>query len=308
MDVDRKRPWLWLCCIALLLAFPRAGFGQQAALLAGTVRNGSAGPVAGAQVTVKGVTSGPSARTVTDASGSFSLRLAAGTYDVNVSATGFDSQTKKVSVTANKAPALQFTLTAPPKSRELPNAPSTSLQEPSLQDLGFSPQQMQGNPQLQARLNRRTEMLKIHQKLGVITLLPMAADLVTGPMAKAKGRNGRLISEPTQTNLDLHAALGSTTAALYVSTASFAIFAPKISGVKRRGAIRVHEALAFVHGPGMILTPILGSMAFSQEQAGEKVHGIAAAHGFVAYTTVIAYTASIIAVSWPIHLRFWKKK
>jgi hypothetical protein len=192
--------------------------------------------------------------------------------------------------------------------QSLPNAPAPSPQEPSLQDLGFSPSQTQSNPKLQARLNKRTEMLKIHQTLGLITLLPMAADLITGPMAKVKGKNGQPIQEPTQTNLDLHAALGSTTAALYVSTAYFAIFAPKVPGVHKRGAIRMHEALAFVHGPGMILTPILGSMAFKQEQSGEKVHGIASAHGAVAAVTVLAYGASIVAVSWPIHLKFWEKK
>jgi hypothetical protein len=57
----------------------------------------------------------------------------------------------------------------------------------------------------------------------------------------------------------------------------------------------------------MVLTPILGAMAFTQEQDGEKVHGIASAHGTVAYVTVIAYGASIGAVSWPIHLKFWEK-
>ena len=75
-------------------------------------------------------------------------------------------------------------------------------------------------------------------------------------------------------------------------------------GYKRRGAIRWHEALAFIHGPGMIATPILGAMAYKQENAGEKVHGIASAHGAVAWTTVAAYGVSIIAVSWPIHLKF----
>lgn len=65
--------------------------------------------------------------------------------------------------------------------------------------------------------------------------------------------------------------------------------------------------MAFVHGPGMILTPILGAMAFNQEQNGEKVHGIASYHGTVAYITTIAYGASIIAVSWPIHFKFWEK-
>jgi hypothetical protein len=195
-------------------------------------------------------------------------------------------------------------------SSSLPSAPSPAqaTQQPSLQDLGFSQQQMQANPALQARLNRRTEMLKIHQRLGLITLAPMAAALITGPMAKAKGRNGQIIKEPTSANLDMHAALGSATAALYFATAYYAMFAPSIPGEKKRGAIRMHEALAFIHGPGMILTPILGAMAFNQEQNGEKVHGIASAHGAVATVTALAYGTSIIAVAWPIHLKFWEKR
>ena len=205
---------------------------------------------------------------------------------------------------SGQAPAKQ----APASSSSVPNAPTPQAPEPSLQDLGFSPQQMQANPRLQARLDRRTEMLKIHQRLGLITLAPMVADLITGPMAKAKGKNGQIIREPTSANIDMHAALGSATAALYFTTASFAIFAPRIPGTKKRGAIRVHEALAWIHGPGMILTPILGAMAFKQEQNGEKVHGIASAHGAVAATTAIAYGAAIVAVSWPIHLKFWEKR
>ena len=198
-------------------------------------------------------------------------------------------------------------------AQEPPNAPTpqqapANSQQPSLSDLGLSEEQAKGDPKLQARLDKRTQMLKMHQRLGVITLIPMAGDLITGPMAKAKGRNGEPIKEPTNANLDFHAALGSTTVALYATTASFAIFAPKIPDTPKKGAIRVHEALAFVHGPGMVLTPILGGMAFNQEQNGEKVHGIASAHGAVAYATVGAYAASIVAVSWPIHLKFWEKR
>lgn len=216
------------------------------------------------------------------------------------------SSTEQNQSSQQQAPAAQKRSSS---SSSLPNAPSPAqTQEPSLQDLGFSQQQMQGNPALQAKLNRRTEMLKIHQRLGLITVAPMAAALITGPMAKAKGRNGQVIKEPTSANLDMHAALGSATAALYFTSASLAIFSPKIPGEKKRGAIRMHEALSFVHGPGMILTPILGAMAFSQEQNGEKVHGIASAHGQVAIITAIAYGASIVAVAWPIHLKFWEKK
>ena len=194
----------------------------------------------------------------------------------------------------------------------VPNAPtpnpSPASQQPSLSDLGFTAQQTQADPRLQAELNKRTEMLKIHQRLGLITLAPMAATLITGPMVKAKGKNGQPITEPSNANLDFHAALGGATAGLYFSTAYFAVFAPKIPGNPKHGAIRLHEALSFVHGPGMILTPILGAMAYSQEQDGEKVHGIASAHGPVAIATVCAYGASIVAVSWPIHLKFWEKR
>lgn len=197
--------------------------------------------------------------------------------------------------------------TSPTSSPNLPNAPAPAPQAPSLQDLGITSQQTQGNPKLQAQLDKRTEMLKIHQRLGLITLAPMAATLITGPMAKAKGRNGQTITEPSNANLDFHAALGGATAVLYFTTASYAIFAPKIPNNPKRGAIRFHEALAFVHGPGMILTPVLGYDAYKQENAGEKVHGIASFHGPVAIATVCAYGASIIAVSWPIHLKFWEK-
>jgi hypothetical protein len=189
-----------------------------------------------------------------------------------------------------------------------PNLPSAAPQQPSLSDLGFTPQQAQADPKLQAELNKRTEMLKIHQRLGLITLAPMAAALITGPMAKAKGRNGGTITEPSNANLDFHVALGGATTALYFSTAYFAVFAPKIPNNPKHGAIRFHEVLAFVHGPGMILTPILGYDAYKQENAGEKVHGIASLHGPIAVATVCAYGASIVAVSWPIHIKFWEKQ
>lgn len=183
--------------------------------------------------------------------------------------------------------------------------PAGKPETPSLPDL-FPPTQTQANPQLQAELNKRTHMLKVHQTLGLITAIPMVAALITGPQAKAKGRNGQTIMEPTSANLDLHMALGGLTTGLYWTTAYYAIFAPKIPGVKPKGAIRLHRDLAWVHASGMILTPILGIMAYRQESAGEKVHGIASAHGAAAYVTAVAYGASIVSVSWPIHLKFWR--
>jgi flagellar motor protein MotB len=187
-----------------------------------------------------------------------------------------------------------------PNQQNSPGQSQQQPQQPSLNDLGFGQQQTQANPQLQAMLDRRTHMLKVHQKLGLFTLIPMAATVITGPMAKAKGKNGETIKEPSTANLDFHAALGGVTAGMYFTTAAYAIFAPKVPGTKKRGPIRFHEALAFIHGPGMILTPILGAIAYKQENDGEKAHGIASAHGTVAWVTVGAYGAAIVSVSWPL--------
>ena len=195
-------------------------------------------------------------------------------------------------------------------SAELPSAPVPQAQQsqqqpsqpgnpPNLSDLGFSTEQTKADPKLQARLDRRTHMLKVHQKLGLITLAPMAATLITGPMAKGEGKNGQPYRAPSDANLDFHAALGGVTAAMYFATAWYAIDAPRIEGTHHKGPIRLHEALAFIHGPGMIATPILGVMAYHQEQNGQRVHGVASAHGAVAGITIAAYATSMLAVSWP---------
>jgi len=172
---------------------------------------------------------------------------------------------------------------------DLPNAPSSIKTEPSLEDLGFSASQAQGDAKQQALLDKRTHMLKIHQRMGLITTIPLVATVILGPGAGGK-------SEGTAVR-DLHVALGSLTGDLYGITAYYAIRAPRIPGTKKRGPIKFHEAMAWIHGPGMILTPILGAMAFSQKNNGEKVHGIAQAHGPVAIVTAGAFGAALLSVS-----------
>lgn len=177
----------------------------------------------------------------------------------------------------------------PKQEKTLPNAPSSTPQAPSLGDLGFPVDQTQADARQQALLDKRTHMLKIHQKLAFITLFPMTATVVS-----SLGAGGR---QESRASRDLHTALGSVTADLYFTAAYYAIRAPKVPGTKARGPIRVHKALAWIHGPGMILTPIMGAMAFDQKSKGEKVHGFAAAHGPVAIITAGAYGAAFMAVS-----------
>ncbi|HEU5340006.1 hypothetical protein [Edaphobacter sp.] len=195
----------------------------------------------------------------------------------------------------------------PPGTKQAGQPPSTST-EPSLSDLGLTTAQTQGSARAQALLDKRTHMLKVHQRLGLLTMIPLAATVISS--ASATGghhRNGTTLVPSSTGNTagrDLHAALGSVTVGMYAATAWYAIRAPKVPGTESRGAIRIHKALVWIHAPGMVLTPVLGAMAFKQLNSGEKVHGIASAHAAVAWVTVAAYGASIVSISWPIHLKF----
>lgn len=256
-----------------------AAQAQGGAVLSGTVTGPAGATVANAAVSIQNLATGRTMEVHTDAGGAYTASdLAPGDYQVSVASAGL-SQTSKVTLAAGARQTLNLALAgaaAPPGA-------------PSLGDLGFTPQQAAGNAREQARLDRRSHMLKTHQRLGLITTAPLIATLIV-----ANGAAGR---HSTASGRELHAALGSVTAGLYLTTASFALFAPKIQGTPTRGPIRVHKALAWIHGPGMILTPILGALAYEQRSKGEKVHGIAQAHGAVGIVTAAAYGAAIISVS-----------
>src|SRR5580700_7092019 len=133
-----------------------------------------------------------------------------------------------------------------PAADQLPNAPSSNAPGPSLTDLGFPPEATRSNAKEQALLDKRTHMLKIHQRMGLITTIPMLATVAIS--FNAGGKNTGSVSR------DLHAALGGLTGDLYGITAYYAIRAHRVPGTKKRGPIRFHEAMAWIHGPGMILT------------------------------------------------------
>jgi hypothetical protein len=286
--------WLLLQLVPLLIA-QTAGMG----VLTGRIVDSSGNPLANATVTVTNVDNGPARSATTGMDGSYRFDdLPVGNYRMKLEAAGFQTlETPSAtvggtepSVVDEKLQASAPTTIKPTLEQQdnLPNAPSSST-APSLSDLGLTPEQTQGNAREQALLDKRTHMLKIHQRMGLITTIPLIATVILGPGAGGK-------SEGTATR-DLHVALGALTGDLYGITAYYAIRAPRIPGTKKRGPIKFHEAMAWIHGPGMILTPILGAMAFSQKNNGEKVHGIASAHGPVAIVTAGAFGAALLSVS-----------
>lgn len=291
-------PSLLAVCLFGMLAPPLIAQAVVGALT-GTVTNTSGGVVANATVRATSVESGQTQSVTTGPDGGFKLDLSSGNYRLRFQAAGFKPlEISSAIVSGTETTVLNEKLEVaeqgadkptPTQQENLPNAPSSSTTTPSLEDLGLSPEQTRGNPQEQALLDKRTHLLKIHQRMGLITTVPLIATVILGPGAGGK-------SEGTATR-DLHVALGALTGDLYGITAWYAIRAPRIPGTKKRGPIKFHEAMAWIHGPGMILTPILGAMAFSQKNNGEKVHGIAQAHGPVAIVTAGAFGAALLSVS-----------
>ncbi|MFZ0287760.1 MAG: carboxypeptidase-like regulatory domain-containing protein [Candidatus Sulfotelmatobacter sp.] len=272
-----------------------AGIGT----LTGKVIDASGNAVANATVTATSVDNDQtrSATTATDGAYKFD-GLPPGNYRLKFEAAGFKTlEIPSVTVRGTETAVLDEKLDAaepttkptPAQQDNLPNAPSSSTTAPSLSDLGLTPEQTQGNPQEQALLDKRTHMLRIHQRMGLITTIPLIATVVTS--LNAGGKNTSTASR------DLHTALGGLTGDLYFMTAYYAIRAPRVPGTETRGPIRFHKVMAWIHGPGMIATPILGIMAFDQKNKGERVHGIAQAHGPVAIVTAGAFGAALLSVS-----------
>ncbi len=291
---------VFLVCLSVAFApflmAQTAGMGT----LMGRVIDASGNGVTNATVTATSADNGQMRSATTGTDGSYRLDgLPPGNYRLKFEAAGFKTlEIPSTTVNETETAVLDEKLEAgepisekpaPAQEDNLPNAPSSIKTEPSLQDLGFPAEQTQANPREQALLDKRTHMLKIHQRMGLITTIPLIATVATS--LNAGGKN------TSTTSRDLHTALGGLTGDLYFMTAYYAIRAPRVPGTETRGPIRFHKVMAWFHGPGMIATPILGIMAFDQKNKGERVHGIAQAHGPVAIVTAGAFGAALLSVS-----------
>ncbi len=167
--------------------------------------------------------------------------------------------------------------------KDTPGSPS----QPSLSidDLGFSKEQTQSDPQFQKDLETRTDMLKIHQTLGLITAVPMATEFVLGIATAGNVSNG-------SSDTGLHTTLGLATVALYGTTALFEILAPKPKGLKPSGNTEVHEALSWIHLPLMILVPLVGDMINDRIANHQPIGNLGLVHGTMATTLLASYLAS----------------
>jgi len=264
-------------CVFFLTFCSMVGAQTLGSALSGAINDPAGKPITGASVSLQNLATGRSSLAQSGALGNYSFaNVSPGQYKISVSAGGFAAQSQNIAVTSGAAQVLNFKL----------------LPELSLSSLGFGATQTQGNRREQALLNKRSHMLQIHQRLGLITAFPLTATVVSGFFA-----GGRHSTNPVPR--DVHIGLGSATAGLYFATAYYAIAAPKVAGVQARGPIRFHKAMAWIHGPGMILTPLAGAMAASQLNQGERLHGLARYHGDIAVVTAVAYGLALVSETKP---------
>jgi hypothetical protein len=171
--------------------------------------------------------------------------------------------------------------TAPSKKKDAVTV--TTDPRLSVDDLGFTAEESKSDPEMQAKLEKRSHRLKAHQVMGLLTAIPMVGNVILS--------NG---VDESRSKRNLHAAVGIFTTAMYATTAYLALTAPKIPGVKKKGSTRIHRWLAVIHGSMMLATPILGEMAKHQLDTGSRrVHGIASLHSAAVTTLLISYGAAM---------------
>src|ERR1700758_57019 len=166
-------------------------------VLTGRVTDTSGSVVANATVTATSVDTGGTRTATTGTDGSYKFEgVPRGNYREKFEAASFKpieipaatisgsepevlNEKLEVAANSNSKPT-------PATQDNLPNAPSSSTTTPSLSDLGLSPEQIQGNAREQALLDKRTHMLKIHQRMGLITTIPLIVTVATSLNAGGK--------------------------------------------------------------------------------------------------------------------------
>ncbi|HJT23908.1 MAG TPA: hypothetical protein VJ873_04990 [bacterium] len=168
--------------------------------------------------------------------------------------------------------------------------PSTDNAAPSLGDLGFTQEDLRSDPQFQKDLETRSDMLRIHQTLGLVTAIPMTTEFVLGIVTAGNVSKG-------SSDTTLHTTLGLTTVALYGTTALFEILAPKPKGLKPTGNTEVHEALSWIHLPLMVVVPLVGDMINDRIANHQPIGNLGVVHGAMATTLLASYLTSLTVMT-----------
>lgn len=165
-------------------------------------------------------------------------------------------------------------------------AADTKNKKIDLFDLGYKKSDLIPDKEFQRNLIQRRFYLEEHQNWGLVAL---------GLMAFAFTNAGNGKNPPIE-----HLIVGTATTVAYGASAYYGIKAPvwrrKNSGPATGGS-SLHRSLAWVHLPGMILTPVLGYMAKQKRNKNEDLTNPEKYHQDVAAVTIAAFAISVLSVS-----------
>ena len=136
-------------------------------------------------------------------------------------------------------------------------------------------------------LRLRSKMLQLHQKLGLLNVGLMGAQMYLGSDMYNGNRS--------KTNTTSHRYLGYTTFSIYMTTAGLQLFAPPaFKYSKGYSSIKVHRYLSYIHFAGMLLTPISGYYVANKPNSAsmrpDDIHKNIAAITFTSYTLAFLMT------------------
>ena len=171
----------------------------------------------------------------------------------------------------------------------LADAGTASDNSLNVNDLGFTQADLQSDLS-QKDLDSRSDILHIHQILGLTTEVSLLAEFVVGITTANNVENG-------STDTSLVSTLGYTTLALYAATASFEMFAPKPKNKKQTGNTGIHVALSWIHLPLMILVPLTGDMLDDRIANNQPLGNLGTVHGVLATALLLTYTSSLLVIT-----------
>ncbi len=157
-----------------------------------------------------------------------------------------------------------------------------------------------GPSEADLQLQKRHNMLQVHQAVGYGTLGLLTAQVALGWALFYDKKNFRSSIQKQEKLRKAHLGMGVAAFTSYWTGASLAIFAPKLEDeYEERDTISVHRRLAWVHGIGMGLMPVAGYL-ISERAANfdtDEYNLYSGLHGAGATVTYGALLGAYISVA-----------
>ncbi|MCE9668311.1 hypothetical protein LY474_10855 [Myxococcus stipitatus] len=152
----------------------------------------------------------------------------------------------------------------------------------------------QVDPELQARIDRRRTMLKLHQGLGIAMAAGIATTTVLGQLQFNDSFRG---GGDDRNLLGLHRGFAIGTSALFASVGLLGLLAPEPFEKEKTewDTISYHKLFMALATAGMVAQIILGIMATDRYGKLSETD-LATAHQVVGFTTLGAVTAGVVTL------------